>query len=315
MIVRRDRALGRAARAGRAPVSPLARRLSRVVAFEGVPGEELEQVAADAVPVSFAAGEAIFQAGEPAVALLITEAGDLMGERALLPGETHVIRLAAPRALDAVSVPSAAVLSLARRRPQVAERLVALVSQRLRQEAAESGTAAPADVASRLLGAVALTEAPGAAPPAFEVLPVYLAGGTLWTLRPAGEPSWLVDADPGRLPEEVVSAALRGAGYDAQIVHSTSWRHQAGRLVLTYVAILHGRAEPAGFETLRVERADLARGSATGAPQAIQVTQVVEHGLRHLSWLSRDDPVIRAELSPEWLEVVSSYTPEPFRAL
>jgi hypothetical protein len=43
--------------------------------------------------------------------------------------------------------------------------------------------------------------------------------------------------------------------------------------------------------------------------------QVVEHGLRHLSWLSRDDKGIAAELSPEWLLIVATYQPQPFRAL
>jgi hypothetical protein len=41
----------------------------------------------------------------------------------------------------------------------------------------------------------------------------------------------------------------------------------------------------------------------------------VEHGLRHLSWLSRDDPAIRDHLSRSWLDLVERYLPEPFRAL
>lgn len=101
----------------------------------------------------------------------------------------------------------------------------------------------------------------------------------------------------------------------AEIVHSTSWRYERDRLVLTYLAILPGAAAPAGFEAQQVARAELARGSARGAPVSIGVGQVVEHGLRHLSWLSRDDPVIKAELSLDWLELVGRYVPEPFRAL
>jgi hypothetical protein len=45
------------------------------------------------------------------------------------------------------------------------------------------------------------------------------------------------------------------------------------------------------------------------------VTQVVEHGLRHLCWLSYDDPVIKSRLSPNWLAALAEYVSEPFRAL
>jgi hypothetical protein len=47
-----------------------------------------------------------------------------------------------------------------------------------------------------------------------------------------------------------------------------------------------------------VQCADLACGSARDAPDAIAVTQVVEHGLRRLAWLSLDDPVIGAQPIP-----------------
>ena len=333
LLVRRERVLGRAARAGRAPSSPLARRLRRLVAFEGVPEGDLEALAAQAAPAVYAPGQSIFHEGEDAGALFALDSGrvrlevagagsaadvgpgELLGERSLLAGEHHVVAAKAVEPVALVRMAPGAVLEVARRHPQVAERLVALVSQRVRQEGSLSGLAPPADVGGRLLGAVVATEGEGETPPAFEVLPVYLSAGSLWLLRPAREDSWLVDAAAGRLPEKVVGSALEAAGFAAEIVHSTSWRHQDGRLVLTYLAILPGHSEPPGFEALRVERADLARGSAKGAPEGIRVAQVVEHGLRHLSWLSRDDPVIRAELSPEWLEVVAGYQPEPFRAL
>src|SRR5207245_6819172 len=64
-----------------------------------------------------------------------------------------------------------------------------------------------------------------------------------------------------------------------------------------------------------VRRVDLARGSATGPPDEIQVAQVVEHALRHLSWLMRDDPVLATILTGPWVDVLEGYEPEPFRAL
>jgi hypothetical protein len=65
---------------------------------------------------------------------------------------------------------------------------------------------------------------------------------------------------------------------------------------------------------VRVRRLDLARGEALGAPPAIAAEQVLEHALRHLSWLAQDDPAIRAAL-PDWLDRLKEYEPEPFRAL
>jgi hypothetical protein len=89
--------------------------------------------------------------------------------------------------------------------------------------------------------------------------------------------------------------------------------------VLTYLAVLPSKPgrdlESTGFEAVAVARTELARGTARAAPAEIGVAQVVEHGLRHLSWLSRDDPAVRRELSAGWLELVDRYQPEPFRAL
>jgi hypothetical protein len=64
-----------------------------------------------------------------------------------------------------------------------------------------------------------------------------------------------------------------------------------------------------------IERADLARSEATAAPHRIAHQQVIEHGLRHMAWLAKDDPVVAGGLSPAWREALAAYTPEPFRAL
>jgi len=66
-------------------------------------------------------------------------------------------------------------------------------------------------------------------------------------------------------------------------------------------------AEPIG-------RADLARGDATAAPLSIGTVQVLEHALRHLSWLVRDDPAVRVALAA-WTPDLDAYVPEPFRNL
>jgi hypothetical protein len=59
---------------------------------------------------------------------------------------------------------------------------------------------------------------------------------------------------------------------------------------------------------------ELARGDATAPPGRIDVEQVLEHALRHLAWLVKDDPAVTAELA-SWAGVLESYEPEPFRAL
>ena len=86
--------------------------------------------------------------------------------------------------------------------------------------------------------------------------------------------------------------------------------------VESYVAVLTGPPDSlAGFETVNVRRTPLARSSAHDAPRAIEVPQVVEHAIRHLSWLAKDDPAIRDALGPDWVEAVASYPTEPSRAL
>lgn len=86
--------------------------------------------------------------------------------------------------------------------------------------------------------------------------------------------------------------------------------------MLTYIAVVEPPASvPADtLERVEVARADLARGDATAPPSEIGVAQVIEHALRHLSWLLRDDPAI-AEALPDWADVLDRYQPEPFRAL
>jgi hypothetical protein len=69
------------------------------------------------------------------------------------------------------------------------------------------------------------------------------------------------------------------------------------------------------MESVPIGRADLARSEATAAPRAIAHEQVVEHGLRHLAWLSVDDPIVAAELSGGWRAALAGYVPEPFRNL
>ena len=100
------------------------------------------------------------------------------------------------------------------------------------------------------------------------------------------------------------------------VVHSTSWRRKEGRIILTYVAVVSPPSSlpPDSLVAMPVRRAELARGEAMSAPKSIGVEAVLEHALRHLSWLIRDDPAVMTALAG-WQEVLAGFEPEPFRAL
>jgi hypothetical protein len=122
---------------------------------------------------------------------------------------------------------------------------------------------------------------------------------------------WRADQEPG----DIVMGAAATYRLRPRLVHSTSWRYETGRVVLTYVVVVEDPS-PALDDNLvdvPVERADLARGDATGPPVKIEVAQVLEHAFRHLAWLVKDDDVVRETL-PKWHGFLSAYEPEPFRA-
>lgn len=149
-----------------------------------------------------------------------------------------------------------------------------------------------------------------------EILPLGLDQDRLFWLKPMHADSLRVglprDAQPGRH----VLDALAWYPLTPRIVHSTSWRHEEARIVLTYVAVVDPPTALPEDSLIRlpIERADLARGAATAAPETIGVAQVLEHALRHLSWLSRDDPEVSVALG-NWATALEAYQPEPFRPL
>ncbi len=85
--------------------------------------------------------------------------------------------------------------------------------------------------------------------------------------------------------------------------------------MLTYAAVI---PEPISsnqrLQSAPVHSRELARGTATGAPEAIDVEEVVEHALRHLAWLVREDKRIGEALGTDWREALAPYEPEPFSA-
>ena len=148
-----------------------------------------------------------------------------------------------------------------------------------------------------------------------EILPVGLRDGGLFWLKPVHAESLRVGLPRTAKPGDIVLDVLAWYPLTPHVAHSTSWRYEEGRVILTYVAVVTppDALPPDTLVALPVAHAELARGEALAPPLSIGVTQVIEHALRHLSWLVRDDPAIAAALH-EWAAVLASYQPEPFRA-
>jgi hypothetical protein len=149
-----------------------------------------------------------------------------------------------------------------------------------------------------------------------EILPVVLSAGAVRSLRPADAASWQVAFPAGADPGPVVTAALASRGLRPAVVHSTSWRHDAGSLVLTYIAVL--AIEPpagSGLVARALPPGAPARGGATTPPESLHVDHVLHHALRHLAWLQREDPAIAAELDDAWAAALAGHAPAPFHAL
>ena len=150
---------------------------------------------------------------------------------------------------------------------------------------------------------------------ALELLVVHRDGGGIVRLRPVHAASLQLGWAPGSTADAVLTAALARYALEARVLHSTSWRHDGEHVVLTYLAVVDPPTEMnENLVPEPVGRTELARGAAIAAPTSIQVDQVVEHALRHLSWLLRDDLVVAAAL-PGWAPLLDEFVPEPFREL
>jgi hypothetical protein len=147
-----------------------------------------------------------------------------------------------------------------------------------------------------------------------EAVVLYLDEGGIQHLSPHGYQTVRAQWDPELDPHEVIVDAVAGLGLTPIMVHSTSWRVVRQLILLTFLVVVEPpRDIPATCEIQLVTRAQLARGRATGPPPEVHLSQVVEHGLRHLAWLVRGDEIIHEALA-NWSQTLSQYEPEPFRA-
>jgi hypothetical protein len=147
-----------------------------------------------------------------------------------------------------------------------------------------------------------------------EALVLYLRDRRIRHLFPIHGETLRTQWDPDLDPGESIADAVAGLGLSPFMVHSTSWRVEGKRIVLTFLVIIEPPAElPAGYREEPITRSELARGRPLGPPAEVHLSQVVEHGLRHLAWLAGDDPAVREAL-PDWVDALSEYGGEPFRA-
>jgi hypothetical protein len=147
-----------------------------------------------------------------------------------------------------------------------------------------------------------------------EAVVLYVHDDGIRTVCAGGRETLHVAWDPDLDPHEAVVDAVAAIPLTPLMVHSTSWRAVGSAIVVTFLVVVERpTAVPAGCTTDLVARVDLARGLAIGPPAAVRHSQVVEHGLRHLAWLLREDGAIRDALDG-WRAVLTDYEPEPFRA-
>jgi hypothetical protein len=147
-----------------------------------------------------------------------------------------------------------------------------------------------------------------------EAVVLYLDEEGIRHLFPHGTQTVRSPWDPNLDPHEAIVDAVAELGLTPIMVHSTSWRVVDRAILLTFLVIVEPPGHvPVTHDVELVARAELARGRATAPPPEVQLAQVVEHGLRHLAWLVREDEAIEHALS-DWSRALSEYEPEPFRA-
>lgn len=147
-----------------------------------------------------------------------------------------------------------------------------------------------------------------------EIMVLALEAGKIVLTGPCGAAPWYVEIAKDADPMAVVAAISRLNVGEPAVVHSTSWRHARGGVVLSFVVVFDAAAVD-GLPTTPVKRHELTRGEATTAPKYVSAGPVIEHGLRHLAWLARDDAAVGDALPAGWLAVLDGYVPEPFRRL
>ena len=128
-----------------------------------------------------------------------------------------------------------------------------------------------------------------------EVLTLALdrnTGGFTWTTTHFPLPD-------GRDPDDVAWELARHVGGAAPVCHSTSWRWDGARLVLTYTTVSPLPPTPE-FMPLDGAAVVTSADPTHPSPRSLHGHHVAAHALQHLSDLARRDPFIRsATMAPD----------------
>ena len=147
-----------------------------------------------------------------------------------------------------------------------------------------------------------------------EVLVVAHDGEQAVLTGPDGPQPWHIDTGGSGHPLDLVRQMALKQIENVDLVHSTSWRWDRQAVILTFLVVI----KPEALGTMRhipVPRAALARSTAHEAPSEIAFSQVLEHALRHLAWLSNEDEAVKEALSDAWKNELAGYVPAPFQQL
>ncbi len=145
-----------------------------------------------------------------------------------------------------------------------------------------------------------------------EVFVVAMVDGGIHLTGPDGPQPWHVQTHGRGHPMDEVRGIVGALLDEVTLFHSTSWRWDHGSVVLTFLAVI---PSPGDMPAVPVDRSDLARSEATRAPAMIGWSQVLEHALRHLAWLAREDDVVGGTLDDAWHGALAGYVPAPFEQL
>jgi hypothetical protein len=145
-----------------------------------------------------------------------------------------------------------------------------------------------------------------------EVFVLRMKAGRPELAGPCGPDPWYIEVAAEDDPVEVVSRLSRNLMGEPVLVHSTSWRRARGAVVLSFV-VVNSEDQAPHLAGIPISRVELARSEATSAAKTIAAAQVLEHGLRHLAWLAREDPIVIGVLNEDWKKALADYRPEPFR--
>lgn len=160
---------------------------------------------------------------------------------------------------------------------------------------------------------------PGRSVARAEIFPVTCHDGAILALaqqHTAPVPGWCRELPAHLHPTQVVVDALArdlGVVFDQArtVVHSTSWRYEGERLVLSYLAALPALSvAPPGYVLQPVD-SGANRLTRTGEPAAIPVLDVLSHGLRHLAMLRVSDRPISEVLDSCWHDLLTGWDPLP----